>query len=405
VLSSPRGNGSKPLVVLLAIFAVGCTILSTDVSNTNRFIPVVSEIFADVAPTLMNHSHAPLNNNVNVSHNANTTTTFPSNQPPILDPNRPGALFDPIEITPQCPRNSTRRKVIDVIWVNSELPSLELRLNELWNVVDIFFINESTISWKAIPFKNEPIEPKTLYVTEHMADFEKFKSKMVVNVIPPEVSQQTTYSGSYAIEMAQRDQVWPGIQRLLDLQPQDLLMFADLDEIPRTDIIEELACNTNELQLPATPICLTTQQGFFYYNYKCRIRNEWTIRPRIVRYQDGEPSREARCRTNIPDGSTHCSSCFGTLDFVRTKILSNADVLPDNPEMLDTDSILDRVRNCKDVYLRKQLDRTMEFLEEADFSKVPKIVAKYPERWGYLLGKGPLYEDENVVGNGTVNVG
>jgi beta-1,4-mannosyl-glycoprotein beta-1,4-N-acetylglucosaminyltransferase len=392
--SSSRRNGTKKLVALLALFAVGCIILSLDISNTGRFVPSVSELLAEVAPSLM----------INASDN-NGALNSAASQSIVLDPQRPGSLFDPTQVTPQCARNnsnnSTRRRVIDVIWVNSELPSLELRLNELWNVVDTFFINESTISWKAIPLKNQTIAPKPLYLTEHMADFEQFKSKIVIHVIPPEISSQTTYTGSYAIEMAQRDQVWPGIQRLLpDLQPQDLIMFADLDEIPRPEIIEKLACDPPD-QLPRTPICLSTTQGFFYYNYKCRIRNEWTIRPRLLQYKDAKDNPDERMKqqcTMIPDASTHCSSCFGSLELVRKKILSNADELPNDPNMLNTDSILDRVRNCKDVYLRHHLDRTMEKLEKVDFDKVPGIVAKYPDRWGYLLGRGPLYED----GNGTV---
>ena len=96
----------------------------------------------------------------------------------------PGYLFDPVEIPTQCPRKK-RRRVIDMTLVNSELSSLELRLNELWNVVDIFFIAESTV-----PFK--PSAPsKPLHLTNHWDDFERFHSKMVLYVIPPEISRGT----------------------------------------------------------------------------------------------------------------------------------------------------------------------------------------------------------------------
>lgn len=235
----------------------------------------------------------------------------------------PGGLFDPIEIEPQCHRiNSTnttatslrqhkRRRVIDLTWVNTELPSLELRLNELWNVVDVFFLSESTVSWKAEPFKNQTVKPKPLAVSDNLGDFERFRSKMVVNVVPPEVSHKTKYDGSYAYEMAQRDYEWDALIRMVNPQPDDLLIFADLDEIPRPDVIERLACDSN-----VVPSCLHTRDGFYYYNYKCHIKFEWTMRPRVITFRDG---RKAKCRTTIHDASTHCSSCFGTLDLSRRK--------------------------------------------------------------------------------------
>eukprot|EP00956_Cyclotella_meneghiniana_P018587 scaffold31012_cov31-Cyclotella_meneghiniana.AAC.1 len=36
----------------------------------------------------------------------------------------------------------------------------------------------------------------------------------------------------------------------------------------------------------------------------------------------------------------------------------------------------------------------MDLRESVDYDKIPLIVAKHPERWPYLLGRGPLYEDE-----------
>ena len=311
-------------------------------------------------------------------------------------PSRPGGLFSPVQITPQCPHNSTkRRRVIDLTWVNVELPSLELRLNELWNVVDVFFISESTVSWKANPFKNQTLAPKPLSVTEHWEDFHRFHSKMVVNVIPPEISYNTKYDGSYAYEMAQRDEEWGALQRLLHPQEDDLLIFSDLDEIPRPDVIERLACAPSN-KLPKMPVCLRTQDSFYYYNYKCHIRKEWTMRPKVSLYRSGKGG----CMSKLVNASTHCSSCFGSVDLVRTKILSNADKMKDTPEQLSTASILDRVRNCKEVYLRHDQEKKMDLRDSVDYSKIPLIVAKHPDRWPYLLGKGPLYESDDLDGIG-----
>ncbi|KAL3797246.1 hypothetical protein HJC23_004538 [Cyclotella cryptica] len=363
---SIKVSSNKTRKILLLV-AASCVSLFLSTSSTNKLLPSLSgsNIFAS-APTAEN-----------VSQGQDSAEE------------RPGSLFDPVEIPLQCPRNSTqRRRVIDVTWVNSELPSLELRLNELWNVVDIFFISESTISWKAIPFKNQTLAPKPLYVTEHWDDFERFQSKMVIHVIPPEISLNTTYHGSYAIEMAQRDREWHAIQQVLNPKPDDLLIFADLDEIPRPGTIEKLACDPPD-RMPPTPVCLHTKDSFYYYNYKCHIKFEWTSRPRVQLFQDGR----TKCRSTMENASTHCSSCFGSLDYVRNKIMSNADPMEDSPLQLNNASILDRLRNCKDVYLRTELDKNMDFRESIDYGGIPLIVSKHPERWPYLLGKGPLYEE------------
>ena len=379
-----RRSHAKNFFLFLITF--GCAyLLVTEYLITKKLAP--SSLFEDVATTL-----ARLSGELDEKE----SIIAPEHQ-------RPGSLFDPVEVPLQCPRNnSTRRRVIDIIWVNTELPSLELRLNELWNVVDVFFINESTISWKAIPFKNQTLKPKPLYVTEHLkTDFHKFQSKIIVHVIPPEISHKTKYTGSYAIEMAQRDEVWGGLQRLLQPHPEDLLIWNDLDEIPRPHMIEKFACDPPGL-LPPTPICLHTQQGFYYYNYLCRQNIEWTIRPRLTLFKDGRKS--GNCRTKIPDGATHCSSCFGSIDYLRSKISSNADPMEDTPKQLNNKSIIERVRQCKDVYLRHDLDNRLKLLDNVDESKMPIIVTKHPERWPYLFAKGSLYEDEPASKTTLINL-
>lgn len=94
----------------------------------------------------------------------------------------PGALFDPIPVPRKCSADETRRRIIDVTLINNELSSLELRLNELWDVVDHFFVAESTI-----PFKPDA-KPKPLHLKAHWDDFAKFHSKITLYEIPPEIS-------------------------------------------------------------------------------------------------------------------------------------------------------------------------------------------------------------------------
>mmetsp|Transcript_17545 Transcript_17545/g.37991 ORF Transcript_17545/g.37991 Transcript_17545/m.37991 type:complete len:594 (-) Transcript_17545:2281-4062(-) len=310
----------------------------------------------------------------------------------------PGYLFDPVKIPPRCPRKQ-RRRVIDMTLINNELSSLELRLNELWNVVDTFFIAESTV-----PFKPGALS-KPHYLADHWSDFERFHSKMVLITIDPVISQGTgakvdlvDFRPNFNIQVAQRDELWRQLKKLGNLREDDLIIKADLDEIPRPSIIEELACIPPG-KLPHSPICLETMESFFYYNFNCRIKFEWTASPSILRYKD-EMSYKLPCRTQIANSSTHCSSCFGSLDDYHVKSISNSEPIR-NPLQTNNASILERVRSCKDFWLRTGLDEQMELKTHIDFGSVPMIVSKHPERWPHLLGNGPLYEslyvDEQTV--------
>lgn len=308
-------------------------------------------------------------------------------------PQHAGGLFDPVEVQPHC-QPQKRRRVIDFTLINSELHHLELRLNELWNVVDVFFISESAVSFKAIPIsKKHTPEPKPLHLTNHWNDFKRFHSKMVLHVITPEISQTPRSSekslSHFTIEGRQRDAQWDALKERLNPQPDDLIIISDLDEFPRPEVIEKLACEPHN-SLPKTPICL--HANFFYYNFKCHNRNPWNHRPRVQHYQDGGHGPLQSCKSKIVNASSHCSSCFGSLDYYHTKMLSNADPIEDDPLMFNNASILDRIRNCKDVYLRKDQHNKLQLRSHVDYGSIPVIVSKHPERWPYMMGTGPLYE-------------
>eukprot|EP00568_Trieres_chinensis_P012122 CAMPEP_0183299462 /NCGR_PEP_ID=MMETSP0160_2-20130417/6198_1 /TAXON_ID=2839 ORGANISM="Odontella Sinensis, Strain Grunow 1884" /NCGR_SAMPLE_ID=MMETSP0160_2 /ASSEMBLY_ACC=CAM_ASM_000250 /LENGTH=303 /DNA_ID=CAMNT_0025461717 /DNA_START=261 /DNA_END=1172 /DNA_ORIENTATION=- len=292
-------------------------------------------------------------------------------------------------IPTQCPRNK-RRRVIDMTLINNELAILELRLNELWNVVDFFFIVESTV-----PFKPDAA-PKRLYLTDHWRDFSKFHSKMILHVIPPNISQHTgakvdkkDYGKNFGIRTAQREEMWRVMKEKLYPGEEDLIIGADLDEIPRPSVLEKLACDPPGV-LPKTPICLQTKDSFYYYNYKCHIKFEWKDRPKVLHRHDDQ---ESTCRTHIVNGSTHCSSCFSSLADYHIKSISNAEPIQHDDMQTNNASVIERVQNCRDFWLRSRLDSKMELRDSVDLGSVPLIVTRHPERWPHLMGKGPLYED------------
>lgn len=365
---------SVRLVVFTLLIYIGCKI-GNPVNNAKFNDQPTKNI--DVA-TVRHH---------NVSH---VRPAAPPSSPP-------GHLFDPIELPSQCSQKH-RRKVIDMTLINNELSSLEIRLNELWNVVDVFFIAES-----AVPFK-PGASNKPLHLTNNWDHFEKFHEKMVLYVIPEEISRGTgaavdlvDFRPNFKVQEAQRDDLWRHLQLKLKPAEDDLIIKADLDEIPRPHVIEKLACDPPG-KLQRTPICLNTKDSFYYYNYRCHIKFEWTVAPVIHRYGDIKNSRDARsyyklpCKTSITNASIHCSSCFGSLDDYHIKSMSNSEPIRNPLLQTNNASILERVRSCKDFWLRTHLDEKMELRSSVDFGSIPLILGKHPERWPHLLAEGPLYE-------------
>lgn len=46
----------------------------------------------------------------------------------------------------------------------------------------------------------------------------------------------------------------------------------------------------------------------------------------------------------------------------------------------------------------------MDLRGSVDYGSIPLIVSKHPERWPHLLGKGPLYEDDQRdIANSNAN--
>jgi hypothetical protein len=288
-------------------------------------------------------------------------------------------LFDPVVLESRCNITDKRKRVIDFTMLNNELSTLELRLNELWNVVDVFYIMETTVRFRP------GMPPKPLYLTDNWARFKKFHSKIVLEVLPPEASHGAA-NGTFGIQEMQRQIHWKQLKERINPSPTDLIIIADMDEIPRPDAIEKLAC---AVDLPKTPICLQTKDSFYYYNYRCHVNFEWTIRPKIVHYTDGNTQP---CATKIKNGSTHCSSCFATIEDYEIKANSNSEKIRD-PMVTDRDSILKTVRGCNDFWLRKKLDPKSQLRQTIDPKSIPLTVVKHPDKWPYYLGKGPLYED------------
>jgi beta-1,4-mannosyl-glycoprotein beta-1,4-N-acetylglucosaminyltransferase len=120
--------------------------------------------------------------------------------------------------------------VYDTFIFFNELELLELRLNELSDVVDRFILVEATRT-----FTNKP---KPLYYAENKHLFSKFNHK-ITHIIVEDLPES---DNPWILERFQRNCISRGFNNMSD---DDIIMISDTDEIPRAEIVKEV---TNKLK-------------------------------------------------------------------------------------------------------------------------------------------------------------
>lgn len=154
--------------------------------------------------------------------------------------------------------------IYDCFLFNNELELLDIRLNLLKDVVDKFVITESTVT--------HTNEPKRLFYAENKSQFKQFQDKIIHNVI--------TDSPSVSNPWIINDFQFSNMQRaLLKCNPQDRILFGDVDEIPRPEKIKEWANHNAILKVFAQAHC------HYYLNFTNKEKDTW-LGTRMIDYED-----------------------------------------------------------------------------------------------------------------------
>ena len=127
-------------------------------------------------------------------------------------------------------------KIIDSICFFNEYDLLEIRLEELYDVVDRFIICESTVTHSN--------KPKPLYFLLNRNRYKKYLDKIDLVIY-----DNYTKTESWDIENEQRRRIIEKLPR--DFQDDDILMVSDADEIPKKQVVSDLK-NKNISEFPIT---------------------------------------------------------------------------------------------------------------------------------------------------------
>ena len=241
----------------------------------------------------------------------------------------------------------TAPKIYDCFTFFNELEILEIRLNELWDVVDRFVIVEAT--------QTHQFKPKPLYFKENMGRFEKFLSKITHIVTEfPEHIQKLDIDGmppgeNWALERYQRDEIMRGLQ---GCKNNDIIIISDADEVPSAEAVKSYR--------PEMGLCYLGMKLFCYY-LNVRAENEQWREARILPYgllkqispcgarYSGNKSLLGTYGEPIPNGGWHFSFMGGP-ERVRQKICSYAHAEYRTDEVLD--HIKERLSKNMDIFGR-----------------------------------------------------
>lgn len=157
----------------------------------------------------------------------------------------------------------------------NELDLLEIRLAELDGLVDRFVIVESAQTFSG--------RPKPLYLKENWSRFARYGARIQrveIEAFPPGLSD-------WEQEFYQFDQT---LAQLADVEPDDLILATDADEIPSAETLRRIR---EAPPAPGEVICLGLRWFWYYLNLE--HRDAWVRgAPRVARCRDVPSIRALR---------------------------------------------------------------------------------------------------------------
>ena len=205
------------------------------------------------------------------------------------------------------------RRVVDVLIVSDQLELLELRLAELWPVVDRF-----VLLFAPCRYSGEPRAAPQLWPA-----LARFRSKISLVELFTDCAEFAAAHGgagtggaTHAVEREFRSRLQsPSLyQGEASLQPGDVVLFSDLDEIPRRSTVELLrSCEWRgrwQLQLRS-----------FMYSFEFALA-DWVYRSAAISFDGdyGQLNHGALATRTLADAGWHCSWCFASLDEIIAKM-------------------------------------------------------------------------------------
>jgi len=261
--------------------------------------------------------------------------------------------------------------LIDAFTFFQELDILEIRLRELYDVVDQFILVEATRTHKG--------DPKPLYYAENRPRFRRWNDKIRHHVVA-DLPDGTTQAAIWRREIGQRQEI---ARALYDTPDDAIVLVSDLDEIPRAEAVAHLA----QVGLPDDMV-VTFDQTLYYYNVNTACTNlRWNgtratlaanvraLTPDGIRWS-GLRSHEYPRAARFPNAGWHLSY-FGDVAHIRQKMTSFLHQELVNDAVLDPDTIARRMAEGIDIWGREDAQQ----FAIGPATDLPRAIRSDPARW------------------------
>jgi beta-1,4-mannosyl-glycoprotein beta-1,4-N-acetylglucosaminyltransferase len=224
-------------------------------------------------------------------------------------------------------------KIYDCFTYYNEADMVQIRFEELKDVVDYFVVVESSQTFTG--------KPKPFYFDDLPGWVDKWKEKIIrIKIDFPEEIET-----SWEREFFQRNAISQIIDRL---DNSDLVIISDADEIVKSSLLKDIT----EFRIPAR---IDVKQYFWNFNWRVPPHCDQGARPVICAKHNLKKNTPQELRGMnlpvIPDGGWHFSF-FGESDKIKNKIESFAHTEYDSEEYKNSEAILYRIKNGIDPFDR-----------------------------------------------------
>ena len=243
-------------------------------------------------------------------------------------------------------------KIIDCFIFYNELDLLNYRFSILNEFVDFFILVEASHSFTG--------KEKKSYYYDNKDFFSEFIDKIIyININDmPFIFPNIDYNrgNQWENEKHQRNCITRGIHKLsnlIKLSDEDIILIADLDEIPDPLILQKI--KNNEL---LEQDCYSLEQDCYYYNLNSKKKNCWHA-AKILSYKKYLEIQTDihKFRGNeypiIKSGGWHLSY-FGDSSFIQNKIQNFSHQELNIPTYTNLDEIDNKIKNNIDLFNRNQ---------------------------------------------------
>lgn len=266
--------------------------------------------------------------------------------------------------------------IVNIFPFFNELDLLEIRLAELYDVIDQFVIVEAPTTFT--------MQPKPLHYWENRTRFSRWSDR-----ITHHLADLPGSDNAWINEYAMRGAMSPALRKL-DLPGDCWIMCTDADEIPRATAVAQ-AVEYTQFDW------LRIDIDFYYYNFNQRVSCPCSnsVLKYFTWHDSGDPNdgkshgseahgRRKDCPLHIQDGGWHCSY-FGNAEKIKLKIESfghqdyNTDywkdtsriqkMIDENVELYEREAsfpmwLVDVKPETHPAYFMQNLDRFGHFLRE-----------------------------------------